>query len=84
VRCGTLEPRWTLGRIEAGSRAGAEDPRGPRSVRRRLISKERLRPYGKVRSSGSTQPGERGRFSFYSRSEQPYYEQPAGAGARST
>ena len=49
-RCGTLEPRWTLGRIEAGSRAGAEDPRGPRSVRRRLISKERLRPYGKVRS----------------------------------
>ena len=44
--CGTLEPRWTLGRIEAGSRAGAEDPRGPRSVRRRLISKERFRPYG--------------------------------------
>lgn len=43
-------PGWTLGRIEAGSRAGAEDPRGPRSVRRRLISKERLRPYGKVRS----------------------------------
>ena len=39
-------PGWTLGRIEAGSRAGAEDPRGPRSVRRRLISKERLRPYG--------------------------------------